>query len=572
MTAPTMTQAGAIAAPVPRPRGLALLGVALRSRKAGCMLALGFSSGLPFALLIGTLNAWLGEVGIKLATIGVLSWIGLCYSFMFLWAPVVDRLRLPGLERLGRRKSWIALCQTVLVAGITALSFIDPRAAIGLFAAVAFATAFASATQDIAINAWRIDVADEAAPVELLSAIYQFGYRTASIVGGALALVMAARMSWGHVFQVMAGLIALVALFTLTAPDTPRRINAPGYDGLDGPSGLAAGPRAGLLFVVLGSWTWAVVRVGSFMVRMLAPMAPGTKPPSVADFTRANGPQIVLATVGVPLLAATVAHGLRVRVGGRAATAETAPTRLRIAANHAYSALVSPLEELVARFGWWVLSLLGFILSYALCYNIWASFAYPFYLDTLHYTKDQVAFGSKVFGIFMTMIGIGAGGYLFARAGRFPTVLIGAVLPPLGNLLYADLAEGGRGIDAFAHLLRLDGLAALCGADARFTRLLLAICYENISTGLALTAFVAYVSGVVSKRHTAIQYALLSSLVSLVGTLGRGVVGEAFDRYGYAPVFRMTALAGVVSASFVLLEWVRVRRNGAMAAEDAMTA
>ena len=106
----------------------------------------------------------------------------------------------------------------------------------------------------------------------------------------------------------------------------------------------------------------------------------------------------------------------------------------------------------------------------------------------------------------------------------------------------------------------------------RMLRLLLAIAYENVATGIALTALVAYLSGVVSKRYTAIQYALLSSLTFLVGTLGRGVVGEAFDRYGYAPVFRMTALAGVVSASFVLLEWVRVRRNGAMAAEDAMTA
>ena len=140
-------------------------------------------------------------------------------------------------------------------------------------------------------------------------------------------------------------------------------------------------------------------------------------------------------------------------------------------------------------------------------------------------------------------------------------MLIGAILPPLGNLLYADLADGGAGIDAFAHFVRLDGLAHGVGADARMVRLLLAICYENIATGIALTAFVAYLSSVVSKRYTAIQYALLSSLTFLVGTLGRGVVGEAFDRYGYAPVFRVTALAGVLSVCFVLLEWVRVSRK-----------
>ena len=93
------------------------------------------------------------------------------------------------------------------------------------------------------------------------------------------------------------------------------------------------------------------------------------------------------------------------------------------------------------------------------------------------------------------------------------------------------------------------------------SRLLLAIAYENVATGFALTAFVAYLSSIVSKRYTAIQYALLSALTFLVGTLGRGVVGEAFDHYGYAPVFRWTALAGVVSLTFVLAEWARATRS-----------
>ena len=142
----------------------------------------------------------------------------------------------------------------------------------------------------------------------------------------------------------------------------------------------------------------------------------------------------------------------------------------------------------------------------------------------------------------------------------FPTILLGAVLPPLGNFLYADLAEGGSGIDAFAHFLRLDVVAGWFAADDRMLRLLLAICYENIVTGLALTAFVAYVSSIVSKQYGAIQYALLGSLVSLVGTLGRGATGEAFDQFGYAVVFRWTALTAVVSTVFVLLEWGRNAR------------
>ena len=113
-------------------------------------------------------------------------------------------------------------------------------------------------------------------------------------------------------------------------------------------------------------------------------------------------------------------------------------------------------------------------------------------------------------------------------------------------------------IDSFSHLLRLDSLAHVFGSDERMVRLLLAICYENITTGLALTAFVAYVTSIVSKKYGAIQYALLGSLLSLVGTLGRGAVGEAFDKFGYAPVFRWTAATALVSTIFVLLEWARV--------------
>jgi len=203
-----------------RPKGFKLLAAALSTRKSASMLAFAFSSGLPFALLVGTLTAWLGEVKVNLATIGVLSWVGLTYAFKFLWSPLVDRLELPLLNRFGRRKSWIMLCQAMMVLALVGLVLTDPAVHIARFALFAFIGAIGSATQDIAVDGWRIDIADEEAPVELLSAIYQLGYRTASIVGGAGALYMAARMSWPSVYLVMAVLMGVMLAITLTAPDS----------------------------------------------------------------------------------------------------------------------------------------------------------------------------------------------------------------------------------------------------------------------------------------------------------------------------------------------------------------
>src|SRR3954467_12190086 len=544
-------------APTQRPKGWKLLKAALATRKAATMLAFGFSSGLPFALLIGTLNAWLGDAKINLATIGVLSWIGLTYAFKFLWSPLVDRVHLPLLSQLGRRKSWILLCQAGLIISFVGLGFGNPGVDIGTFAIFAVIGAVASATQDIAVDAWRIDVADERTPVELLSAVYQFGYRTASIVGGALALILAARMPWGTFYFIMAGMVLAMLAVAITAPDTQRPPKGAIEAAMEQAGEVNTSVRFGALVVVGLCWLWAIVSLARFMVSMLAAQAPGGKPPSVADFTTHVGPWIIVATVFVPLVISALVNWLKGR--GRGVQHEAHPTISggRAAMNHIYGALVSPLAELSERLRWGVLIIIGFILTYALCYNIWSSFAFPFYLDYLHYTKDQVAFASKVFGIFMTMIGISLGGYLFGRIGRFPTVLIGAAVTPLGNLIYADLAEGGASIDAFTHALRLNVLLGSFGADDRMVRLLVAICYENIATGVALTAFVAYLSGIISKKFTAVQYALLSSLTFLVGSLGRGVAGESFDKYGYAVVFRWTAAAGLIAVVFVLLEWWR---------------
>jgi PAT family beta-lactamase induction signal transducer AmpG len=179
----------------------------------------------------------------------------------------------------------------------------------------------------------------------------------------------------------------------------------------------------------------------------------------------------------------------------------------------------------------------------------------------MKYTNDEVAFASKIFGVFMTMAGIAIGGVLFATLGRMPTLTIGAATAAASNLLYADLAAGAPVIDAFSKVTGLSALGDAFGVDARMIRLMLAISGENVAGGLAGAAFVAYLSSIASKSFSAVQYALLSSLTFLVGSLGRGALGEAIKVEGYAPVFKFTAALGLVAVVFCLLEWLRAARE-----------
>ena len=209
---------------------------------------------------------------------------------------------------------------------------------------------------------------------------------------------------------------------------------------------------------------------------------------------------------------------------------------------------------------------LGIILTYRLTDTIWGPFALPFYLQELQYTNDEVAVASKFFGVAMTMAGIALGAVLFAWLGRMPTLVLGALLAAGTNLLYADLARGGAGLDAFGRASGFYQLAALFGSDDRFSRLLLAIAGENLAGGLAGAAFVAYLSSITSKSHSAVQYALLSSLTFLVGSLGRGAIGESIEAEGYAPVFYFTAALGLIAVVLCLVEWLRTSRLAARVA------
>ena len=190
----------------------------LADRRIALMLPLGFSSGLPFLLVFGTLSAWLREAGISRTEIGMLSWVALAYSFKFLWAPIVDRYDVPVLARLlGRRRGWMALSQIVTAIGLVGIASSDPRTALSLTIVSALLVAFASATQDVVIDGWRIDVA----PTErqgMMAASVQLGYRLALICAGAGALYIAEFVNWRSAYLAMAALMGVGLVGTLLAP------------------------------------------------------------------------------------------------------------------------------------------------------------------------------------------------------------------------------------------------------------------------------------------------------------------------------------------------------------------
>ncbi|HTM27365.1 MAG TPA: MFS transporter [Vicinamibacterales bacterium] len=190
--------------------------------KVAVMLALGFSSGLPFFLSGNTLGYWLRDEGTRLQAIGFLSWVGLAYSLKFLWAPIVDRLDAPIFSRFGRRRSWMLFTQVIVAIGLAALALSGPKHGLTAVGAFALLVAFASSTQDIVVDAWRIEAASDSDELGLLSAAYQLGYRAAIIVTDALILISANHLGWPVSYMMMAVLMGIGMAATVAAFE-PRR-------------------------------------------------------------------------------------------------------------------------------------------------------------------------------------------------------------------------------------------------------------------------------------------------------------------------------------------------------------
>jgi PAT family beta-lactamase induction signal transducer AmpG len=407
------------------------------------MLLLGFAAGLPLLLVLGTLSFRLREAGIDRSTIGYLSWVGLAYGFKWVWAPLVDRLPIPFFtHRLGRRRSWLLLSQSMVMLGLVGMAISDPSQTLGPVVWCALLVAFGSATQDIALDAFRIESADPTQQAAL-AASYQTGYRLAMIWAGAGVLWVAAWVQGD---------------------------NAAGY--------VHAAWQAAYLVMAVS------MLVGCITVVMSKEPVPAALPP-----------------------ARNVKEWLQ-------------------------GALIAPFADFLKRYKWQAVLILSLIAVYRISDVVMGIMANPFYVD-MGYTKAEVATVTKVYGVLMTLLGAFIGGVMALRWGVMRILMLGAVLSALSNLLFAWLSTYGHDVNA---------LIAVVSAD-------------NLASGIASAAFIAYLSSLTNVQYSATQYALLSSMMLLLPKFIAGFSGDYVNAHGYADFFTATAWLGLPVLVLVGLAW-----------------
>ncbi len=458
-------------------------------RRVAVMLGLGFAAGLPNFLVFDTMSAWLRAAGLSLATISLFSLATLPYSFKFIWAPLVDRTRIPVLTAwLGHRRSWMVTAQACVIAGLLAISAGDPTHNLAGLAAFAGFTGFASATQDIVIDAWRIEAAD-ASRQGAMAAAYQWGYRVANIVAGAAPLLMADKVGWHVSYAVMAAVMGLGVVAVLLAPREAAHVIRPIETG-----GIPRAPlrEAGewaarlalivLAAILLGSGLGARADVLAAALRLIGQPGAGTAL-AVAWTAKPDGVWLQLLSVltgfAVIALAASPVPGLRTRPGV-----------------FLFHALGDPLADFFRRFGKAAVLILALICLYRLS-DFVLNIMNAFYQD-LGFSVTQIAEVRKVFGVGAC----NCTGRLHRRPVRRPA---GGDALPAGSAPWRCRSPTPS-----------SGSAAVQGPSV--SALLVAIGVDNV-VSYAGTCLIAYMSSLTGVGFTATQYALFSSLYSLPGKL-----------------------------------------------------
>ena len=565
------------------------------------LLLLGFAAGLPYMLVFSTLSVWLREAGVARETIGFASLIGLAYAFKWVWAPMLDQWRLPVLGKLGRRRSWLVLSQGLVAIGLIGMAHYDPQTHLSTLIALAVLVAFASATQDIAVDAYRLEILGDEHQAALAAA-YMTGYRVAALLATAGALYFAEGFgstakdyqfsAWTGTYMIFA-LLMLPGLLTsiwMREPPAPTHIHV-------------APPKHGFFhqLLAISAVIVLIVSVPTMFIQFyqsdLVPMLLGDV--SMQELLYSD--RAFLRAMLYSTLACVCASGLF--WGGLAPVLKTAAARygffhqllsvlLLIILLIAIPAMVTqfyesdlmlvfqgqislqellyqdraflrallytlltslsisslfwggmapvltPINDFIVRYRWQALLLLSLIATYRLSDTVMGVMANVFYIDQ-GFTKEQIASVSKIFGLVMTLLGAGAGGLLIVRFGIMPILLIGAAASAATNLMFM----------------------LLVGMGPHLNMLVVTISCDNFSAGLATSAFVAYLSSLTNLKFSATQYALLSSIMLLLPRLIGGYSGVMVESLGYAHFFLATALMGIPTLLLIVLQWRRDKRQ-----------
>ncbi len=493
------------------------------------MFFFGFAAGLPLLLIFSTLSMWLREAGVSRSAVTFFSWAALAYSFKFIWAPLVDLLPIPLLTRLlGRRRGWLCLAQLGVIASIIAMALIDPAVSSAgsgshalLFMSLAtVGLGFSSATQDTVIDAYRIECATKEYQA-LLASIYIAGYRVGMLVSGAGSLFLAQALgtsvqaysyaAWRSTYLMMA-LVMVVGLGTTLVVREPERDGIQEYRY---PGGQYLRLLV-LFFCCVAVFAFSFFYGGVWLepVKELAQSA-------YAAFFIESGR--LLASLGCT---ASVAW-LFVATG--------AVDRQMVRQSY-----IAPVADFFVRYG--VKSALIILLLIG-CYRfsdiVLGVISNVFYLD-LGFSKADIAAVSKTFGLFMGLLGGFLGGGLALRYGVYKILLLGAVLSAATNVLFLLLTRVGSDIPM---------LALVIGAD-------------NLAAGVAGAAFVAFLSSLTSYSFTAVQYAIFSSLMTLMPKFIGGYSGTIVASAGYDLFFLFTAVAGIPVVVLIWLVWKKVGERG----------
>ncbi len=472
--------------------------------KAIAMFFLGISAGLPILLIFSTLSVWLREAGVARSAVTFFSWAALGYSFKFLWAPLVDLLPLPVLTRvLGRRRAWLLLSQLLVVSAIVWMALVDPAESQNNLTVMAFAAVmlgFSSATQDIVIDAYRIESA-EVSLQALLAAMYIAGYRVGMLVAGAGSLFLAGYLgttsqvynytAWQLTYLGMAAVMVcgVVTTLVIEEPKLGSRNSHYQYSVADygrfltfflfSALAFALTFFSSVFFVTTMGW-----ELGSFLVEL-------------SRFFLALGVAVIVARI-------MLFWGLVNRVMVR-------------------QTYLEPIKDFFVRYGgktaMLLLVLIGF---YRLSDIVLGVVSNVFYLD-MGFSKNVIAGVTKTFGLAMTLVGGFLGGVLTVRYGVNKILFLGAFLSAATNLLFMLLAQTGTDVAM---------LTVVIGAD-------------NLSAGIATTAFIAFLSSLTSISFTAVQYAIFSSMMTLLPKLIGGYSGTMVSTFGYEKFFLMTAIMGI---------------------------